>query len=45
MSDFRLDIDYPCEVIKPENLHSKPEKIPYKLTPIRFRHYAKSSRI
>lgn len=41
MSDFRLDIDYPCEVIKPENLHSKPEKIPYKLTPIRFRHYGK----
>ena len=41
MSDFKLDIDYPCEVIKPENLHSKPEKIPYKLTPIRFRHYGK----
>jgi len=41
MSGFRLDIDYPCEAIKPENLHSKPEKIPYKLTPIRFRHYGK----
>lgn len=41
MSDFKLDIDYPCEVIKPENLHSKPEKIPYKLAPIRFRHYGK----
>ncbi len=41
MSDFKLDIDYPCEVIKPENLHSKPEKVPYKLTPIRFRHYGK----
>ena len=41
MSGFQLDIDYPCEVIKPENLHSKPEKIPYKLTPIRFRHYGK----
>ena len=26
MSDFKLDIDYPCEVIRPENLHSKPEK-------------------
>lgn len=41
MSDFKLDIDYPCEVIKPENLHSKPEPIPYRLTPIRFRHYGK----
>lgn len=41
MSDFKLDIDYPCEVIKPENLHSKPEPIPYKLTPMRFRHYGK----
>ncbi len=41
MSDFKLDIDYPCEVIKPENLHSKPEAVPYRLTPIRFRHYGK----
>ena len=41
MSDFKLDIDYPCEVIKPENLHSKPEPIPYRLTPMRFRHYGK----
>ena len=41
MSDFKLDIDYPCEVIRPENLHSKPEKVPYKLSPIRFRHYGK----
>lgn len=41
MSDFKLDIDYPCEVIKPENLYSKPEAVPYKLTPIHFRHYGK----
>lgn len=41
MSDFKLDIDYPCEVIKPENLHSKPDAVPYELTPIRFRHYGK----
>lgn len=42
MSDFKLDIDYPCEVIKPENLYSKPERIPYELTPIKFRHYGKT---
>lgn len=41
MSDFKLDIDYPCEVIKPESLESRPDAIPYKLTPIRFRHYGK----
>lgn len=41
MSDFKLDIDYPCEVIQPENLHSRPDKVPYKLTPIKFRHYGK----
>ncbi len=41
MSDFKLDIDYPCEVIKPENLHSKPDRVPYDFTPIRFKHYGK----
>lgn len=41
MSDFKLDIDYPCEVIKEESLRSKPERIAYKLTPIRYRHYGK----
>lgn len=41
MSDFRLDIDYPCEVIKEENLRSKPERMTYRLEPIRFRHYGK----
>jgi len=41
MSDFKLDIDYPCEVIPKESLQSKPEKVPYKLTPIRYRHYGK----
>ena len=41
MSDFKLDIDYPCEVIKPENLYSKPDKVEYELTPIKFRHYGK----
>lgn len=41
MSDFKLDIDYPCEVIKKENLSTKPDKVEYSLSPIRYRHYGK----
>ena len=29
MSDFALDIDYPVEPVKPENLTSRPETVPY----------------
>ena len=28
MSDYKLDIDYPYELVKPEKLESKPEKLP-----------------
>lgn len=42
MSDFKLDIDFPCEVVKPENLLSKPKKIPYKKDNILFRHYGRN---
>ena len=42
MSDFKLDIDYPCEIVKPESLNSLPEKVEYKLSPIKYRHYGKS---
>ena len=41
MSDFKLDIDYPYEIIRQENLYTRPEKVPYKLQPIRYRHYGK----
>lgn len=41
ISDFKLEIDYPCEVLKPENLHSRPEPVEYELRPIKFRHYGK----
>ena len=41
ISAFKLDIDYPCEVLKPENLHSRPEPVEYELRPIKFRHYGK----
>lgn len=41
MSDFKLDIDYPCEVIRREKLGDKPDKVPYTTTGIRYRHYGK----
>lgn len=41
MSDFELDIDYPCEVIQQESLMSQPEKVFYN-TPISDRrHYGR----
>lgn len=41
MSNFTLDIDYPYEVIQEENLHTRPESVPYHLETITFRHYGK----
>lgn len=41
MSNFTLDIDYPYEVIKQENLQTTPQAVAYQLEPIRFRHYGK----
>ena len=42
MSDFKLDIDYPCEIVKPESLESVPDKVDYNISPIRYRHYGKN---
>lgn len=42
MADFKLDIDYPCEVIQAENLATPPAKVPYSVQTIRQRHYGKS---
>ena len=39
MSDFKLDIDYPVEVVKKESLEVKPEQIVYPKHTYRFRHY------
>ena len=41
MSDFKLDVDYPYEIVKPENLESKPQPVHYKLEKIPMRHYGK----
>ncbi len=42
MSDFSLDIDYPYEVIKKEDLLTKPPVLPYDHSRIRYRHYGKT---
>ena len=39
MSGFELDIDYPYEIIREDNLVTKPEPIPYSTTRMRYRHY------
>ena len=42
MSDFKLDIDYPYEIVKKEELFTRPERIPYNNSRIRYRHYGKT---
>ncbi|MCM1028268.1 MAG: DUF4290 domain-containing protein [Pseudoflavonifractor sp.] len=41
MSDFKLDIDYPFEVIAPDNLFTRPDNIKTRPNYIRYRHYGK----
>ncbi|MDR2087611.1 MAG: DUF4290 domain-containing protein [Dysgonamonadaceae bacterium] len=41
MADFALDIDYPYEVIKKENLYIKPNRLPYNQVRIIYKHYGK----
>lgn len=41
MSGFRLDVDFPVDVVGEENAHPKASKIPYKLSHFRYRHYGK----
>jgi hypothetical protein len=41
MSDFKLDIDYPCEVLKKENLYTHPEKIPFTPKRMKYPHYGR----
>lgn len=41
MSDFKLDIDYPEDVVKPDDLATLPEKVPYDQSRINLRHYGK----
>ena len=39
MYDFKLDIEYPYEIIQQEDLHSRPDKVPYGSKIIKVRHY------
>lgn len=41
MSDFKLDVDFPCSVITAEQINPKPERIPYTSEHIALRHYGK----
>ena len=42
MSNFKLDIDYPYELVAPETLHPTPQRLPYPKGSIRYRHYGRS---
>ena len=42
MSDFKLDIEYPFDIIKKENLYSRPDTIAYKSGLIMYRHYGRT---
>lgn len=42
MSDFNLDIDYPYEVVKKEDLYTHPPRLPYNQGRITYRHYGKN---
>lgn len=42
MSDFQLDIDYPYDVVKKEDLQTKPERLNYSRPDMRFKHYGKT---
>ena len=41
IADFDLDIDYPCEVMKPEELGARPEPLANTQSKIRIRMYGK----
>jgi len=41
MSDFKLDVDSPYEIPKPEILHSKPDLMQYPKSRIKYGHYGK----
>ena len=41
MADFKLDIDYPFEIVKKEDLVIKPEQLAYPTADFRYRHYGR----
>lgn len=41
MADFKLDIDFPYELVDPATVHPTPQRIAYPKGKIRFRHYGR----
>lgn len=41
MADFKLDINYPYEIVKKESLEMKPDVLAYPHSAIRYRHYGR----
>lgn len=42
MADFKLDIDFPHDVLKKENYNPKPQQVPYGVSNIKYRHYGQN---
>ncbi len=42
MSDFKLDIDFPYEILLEENLYTRPDTIAYKKSRIKYMHYGRT---
>ena len=42
MADFKLDVDYPYEIIQKENLYKRPPRVEYDHSKIAYRHYGKT---
>jgi hypothetical protein len=42
MSDFKLDVDYPYEIVMKENLNKRPSRLAYSNSRITYRHYGKT---
>jgi hypothetical protein len=41
MADFKLDVDYPYELVKTDNLYKHPPRVEYNNAKIAYRHYGK----
>lgn len=41
MSDFKLDVDFPCEVITAESLQTLPQPVSRQTVPVKYHHYGR----
>jgi len=41
ISNFKLDVDYPFEIVKPETLKERPKKVAYSKNSIKLKHYGR----